>query len=79
MVEVISPSSRITGTVDKYINYSSVPSLKYYLVIEPELIYVTLYAKNEEGKWDATLYTSSADVISLSLLEIELQLSEIYK
>lgn len=45
IVEVISPLSRITDTVDKYIDYSVIPSLKYYLIVEPELTYVTLYAK----------------------------------
>ncbi|HVF97144.1 MAG TPA: Uma2 family endonuclease [Flavisolibacter sp.] len=49
IVEVISPLSRITDTVDKYIDYSAIPSLKYYLVVEPEVTYVTLYARNEGG------------------------------
>lgn len=79
IVEVISPSSRITDTVDKYIDYSAIPSLKYYLIVEPELTYVTLYAKNESGKWEATLYASADSIIPLPLLEISLPLQEVYK
>lgn len=79
IVEVISPSSRLTDTVDKYIDYSAIPSLKYYLVVETEIIYVTLHAKDEAGKWEATLYSSLSDVIPLPLLETALPLAEVDK
>lgn len=79
IVEIISPSSRITDTVDKYIEYTAIPSLRYYLVIEPDVTYVTLFAKSESGKWDATLYSSLDDVIPLPLLDLSLPLSEVYK
>lgn len=79
IVEVVSPSSRLTDTVDKYIDYSAIPSMKYYLVVEPEITYVTLHAKNAEGKWEATLYASLTDVIPLPLLETALPLAEVYK
>lgn len=79
IAEVISPSSRITDTVDKYIDYTTIPSLKYYLVVEPEITYATLYAKNAEGKWEATLYAALTDVIPLPLLQTALPLAEVYK
>lgn len=78
IVEVISPSSRITDTVDKYIDYTAIPSLNYYLVVEPEITYVTLYAKNAEGKWEATLFASVNDVVPMPLLELSLSLREVY-
>ena len=40
LVEVISPSTHTTDTVDKYIAYTSIPSLKYYLIAEPATLYV---------------------------------------
>lgn len=79
VVEVISPSSRIMDTVDKYIDYTALPFLQYSLVVEPEITYVTLYAKNTGGKWEATLYSSLNDVVPLSLLELSLPLNEVYK
>ena len=79
IVEVISPTSRLTDTVDKYIDYSAIPSLHYYLVVEPEITYVTLHAKNNAGKWEATLYSSLNDVIPLLLLDTSLPLAEVYR
>lgn len=79
IVEVISSSSRITDTIDKYIDYTLIPSLKYYLVVEPEITYVILYAKNGGDKWEATLFSSLTDIIPLPLLELSLPLTEVYK
>ena len=76
---MISPSSHITDTVDKYIDYTGIPSLKYYLTVEPETIYATLFAKKAEGKWEAMSYVRSTDVLPMPLLELALPLSEVYK
>lgn len=78
IVEVLSPSTYNTDTVDKYIAYTTIPSLKYYLIVEPETVYVAVYSKNEEGKWEAMTYTRNTDVISLPLLNLALPLKEVY-
>ncbi|MBD0279063.1 MAG: Uma2 family endonuclease, partial [Flavisolibacter sp.] len=79
IVEVLSPSTHIMDTVDKYIAYTTIPSLKYYLIVEPETVYVILYSKNGDGKWEAMSYVRKTDVIPLPLLEISLPLNEVYK
>ena len=79
IVEVVSPSTHITDTVDKYIAYTTIPSLKYYLIVEPETVYVTLFSKSAEGKWKAMTYVRKTDVVPLPLLEISLPLEEVYK
>ena len=78
IVEVISPSTHIMDTVDKYIAYTAIPSLKYYLIVEPEIVFVTLFSKNDEGKWEAIKYSQKSEVIDLPLLETSLPLSEVY-
>lgn len=79
IVEVVSPSTHITDRVDKYLAYTTIPSLKYYLIVEPETVYVTLFSKNLEGKWEAMTYVHKTDVIILPLLELSLPLEEVYK
>lgn len=78
IVEVLSPTTHITDTVDKYIAYTTIPSLKYYLIVEPETVYVTCYSKNNEGKWEAMPYVKKTDSIALPLLDITLPLEEVY-
>lgn len=79
IVEVISPSTHITDTVDKYLAYTTITSLKYYLIIEPETVYVTCYSKNAEGNWEAMSYVRREEIIHLPALELLLPLQEVYK
>jgi len=79
IVEVVSPSTHITDTVDKYLAYTTIPSLKYYLIVEPETVYVTVYSKNSESGWEAMSYVRKTDVISLPLLDLSLSLADVYK
>lgn len=79
IVEVVSPSTHITDTVDKYLAYTTIPSLKYYLIVEPETVYVSVYSKNSEDKWEVMTYVRRTDVIPLPLLELSLPLEEVYK
>lgn len=78
IVEVISPSSHIADTVDKYIAYTQIASLKYYLIVEPETVYAMLYSKNTEGEWDVTKFVRMGDTISMPLLQLELPLADVY-
>ena len=79
IVEVVSPSTYITDTVDKYLAYTAIPSVKYYLLVQPEITYVTLFLRAQEGEWEAAIFNQTTDVISLPLLELELPLSEVYR
>jgi Uma2 family endonuclease len=78
IAEVLSPGSRITDTVDKYLDYTKIPSLQYYLVVEPETIHITLYHRNGGGQWQADIFTQKDQTIDLTLLEMQIPLSAIY-
>ena len=79
IVEVVSPSTHITDTVDKFIAYTTIASLKYYLIVDPETVYITLYTKNTDGKWEAQKYVQKTDVIPLPQLGVSLPLNEVYQ
>lgn len=79
LVEIISKTSRTRDTVDKYIDYTKIPSLKYYFVIDPERIYITVHSKDEKGEWDAEAYSNKEEIIQLPLLNLELPLNKIFK
>lgn len=78
IAEVLAHSTYKIKTVDKYIAYTSIPSLKYYLLVEPETVYVVVHSKTGDGKWEAMTYTRITDVIPLPLLNFELPLCEVY-
>jgi Uma2 family endonuclease len=78
IVEVLSKTSRTRDNVDKYLDYIKIPSLKYYLIIDPERIHVTIHSKGDAGEWEAEVYSDKTDIIPLPLLQTELPITTVY-
>jgi len=78
IVEVVSETSQVTDYVDKYIDYTKIPSLKYYLIVEPENTLITCYLRDEDGDWHTTKYTKPEDQIKLETLDAVFQLNQVY-
>jgi Uma2 family endonuclease len=77
IIEVVSASSHSNDYIDKFIAYTKIPSLQYYLIVEPETILVTLYKRTSDG-WEVEKFTKLTEVIALPVLDIKLPMSEIY-
>ena len=78
IAEILSDSTRRHDMVDKFIQYQKIPSLQYYLLIEPEKPLVIFNQKNEDGDWMAHAFTAVTDRIKLPQLDLEISLSDIY-
>lgn len=78
IAEVVSESSQINDYVDKYIAYTKIPSLEYYIIIEPETTLITCYTKAGNAEWITSKYTRLEDVIILNALDVSFQLKQIY-
>lgn len=79
VVEVLSPKTRKFDTVDKFLSYQNLPSLQYYLLVEPEYYHATLYFKEEDGTWQAETHRKLSEEIRLPKIGISVPFSEIYK
>lgn len=77
IVEVVSPGSQTQDYVHKYLDYTRIPSLHYYLIAEPETTLITVYERDGE-EWTARKYTKLEDAVSLPKLGVELRLGEVY-
>ena len=78
IVEVVSETSQVNDYVDKYIAYTKIPSLKYYLIIEPETTLITCYKKGENAEWITSKYTRPDEVIQLDAFGVSFQLKQVY-
>jgi Uma2 family endonuclease len=78
IAEVLSETARAKDTIDKFIQYRKIPTLNYYLLIEPEKPLVICYFKNENDEWDMNAYTQIEEIITLAKLSISLPLQNIY-
>lgn len=78
IVEVFSENSIKTDTIDKLREYSSIPSMQYYLIVSQTEPFVEVYSKNGE-KWEFSYYTKLDEVIPLTNLQAELGMKEIFE
>jgi Uma2 family endonuclease len=79
LAEVLSSSTRKYDSTDKFIQYSKIDSLKYYLLIEPEKHVVIFYERTPDNDWQSMLYTELNETIHLPALNCSISLGDIYK
>jgi Uma2 family endonuclease len=83
VVEVLSDSTRRQDCHEKRDAYLTIPSLKAYLLVEPDEAKVSVYRRKTVGAgleaFDAQLYSGLDAVIPLDEIEVELPLVEVYE
>ncbi len=77
-VEVTSPTSHYYDRADKLGFYSSVPSMRVYLIIDQHQVEVELHTGTEKG-WLRQIYSNIDDVLVLDALGCSLPLVEVYR
>lgn len=78
LIEVLSDSKRKYDTIDKFIQYQKIEMLEYYILVEPEFMYVNCFSKDDTGEWQSAIYNKTEDLLPLKKLGIELPLQGIY-
>jgi Uma2 family endonuclease len=77
--EVMSKSSRIYDSADKFILYKNIESLQNYILVDSEKIFVEVRIKQENGEWEASSYLQSDERFPVPALGVELELSVVYE
>ena len=78
LIEVLSDSTRKFDMIDKFIQYQKIETLEYYILVEPDFMYVNCFSKDDKGEWHSAIYNKVTDLVSLNKLGIELPLQGIY-
>lgn len=76
--EVASQSTRNYDREAKFTLYRDIPSLRGYIMVEPEQIRVEAFFINAAGKWELTDLRSIDDILHLPVIGTLLTLKEIY-
>ncbi|WP_322744120.1 Uma2 family endonuclease [Planktothrix mougeotii] len=79
IVEVLLHSTEGYDKTDKFRFYRSIPTFQEYILIDQNSYYLEQYSKTGEKQWKFTEYDSEQDVISLSSVEFQFTLSELYE
>jgi Uma2 family endonuclease len=78
IAEILSNSTRSYDAVDKYIQYRKIPTLQYYLLVEPDTMLITCLTKQEDGEWISNIYTKPESTIPLEKWGISIRVGEVY-
>ena len=76
--EVISKTSRIDDSADKFIRYKNIESLQNYILVDSEKMVVEVRAKTESGAWEAASYVHSDGRFPVPSLGLGLAFGEVY-
>ena len=77
--EVLSPSTERIDKSEKFSNYSRLPSLRVYVLVDQFRPVVTLYRREEGGDWREEFSGSIEDTIPLPEIACSLPLAAIYE
>jgi Uma2 family endonuclease len=78
IVEVFSRTSRTFDAGKKFDHYRTTSTLREYLLIAQEQVYVEHHVKDADGAWSKTVYTDKADTVPLISVPASLNLGDIY-
>ncbi|MDO8368613.1 MAG: Uma2 family endonuclease [Saprospiraceae bacterium] len=77
--EVMSKTSRIEDSADKFIRYKIIESLRNYILVDSEKQLVEVRVKLENGDWESETYLPSNTRFPLPALGIELSIADVYE
>ncbi|NEP82706.1 MAG: Uma2 family endonuclease, partial [Okeania sp. SIO3B3] len=79
IVEVLSRSTESYDRGQKFEYYRRVNSFQEYILIDQYRYYVEQFSKTEDGKWLLSEYEGDESILSLSSVEFQISLSDIYE
>ncbi len=79
IIEVISKTSRIEDSADKFIRYKNIASLQNYILVDSEKAWVEVRYKTPEGEWEANTYLIADEKFPVPALGVELKFEEVYE
>ena len=77
--EVRSDSTRDYNRNAKFKLYRDIPSIKEYVLVEPETVSIDTYRINTSGLWELREFNDLGGVMELQSIGVSLPLSDIYR
>lgn len=78
IVEILSPSTETYDKGEKFEHYQQITSLKDYILISQDKVYVEHY-RRQENEWLQTEFSELEDVLLLCSVGCELRLPDVYR
>jgi Uma2 family endonuclease len=78
ILEVLSPTTRRIDETQKYRDYITIPTLKTYILAEPNSPFLTVHRRGADG-FERVIISGMDAVLSLPEAEVEIAMAELYR
>lgn len=78
IIEVLSPSTKNYDHGEKFKLYRDIPTLKEYILVDSESIYIETFRLNESNHWELEEYNKNDEILEIKAITESITLSEIY-
>jgi len=79
IIEILSPSTKDYDRGGKFLLYRDIPTLKEYILIDTESIFVEAHRINRSGHWELEDIKGIDSILNIESAEVSLPLKEIYE
>ncbi len=80
IIEVLSTSTESTDRNQKLREYTSIPSLDYYLLVSTDEVLVECYSRETDGGWRYNFHADLAEEVKLEKVKgVSLKLADVYQ
>jgi Uma2 family endonuclease len=78
IIEILSPSTKNYDRGKKFTLYKNIPSLKEYIMIDSESVWVQSFYIDDENNWKLNEHREISDTLTLISMGFDVALSDIY-
>ena len=78
IIEILSASTKTYDRGDKFKLYRDIPTLREYIMVDSESIFVESFSINLQNLWELQEYKQITDLLNIKSIEAKIPLSEIY-
>ena len=79
IIEVLSESTKDYDRNQKFEFYKDIPTLREYILVDPDTINIEAYYLTKDGNWQLKIYNSLDDVLRLYSVLASVELKDIYE
>ena len=79
IIEVLSPGTKDYNRGEKFRLYRDIPTLKEYILLEPEAISIEAFFVNGLNNWELSIISNINETLELQGIQTSLELTEIYE
>lgn len=79
IIEVLSPSTEAFDRGEKFLVYQRIPSLREYLLVAQDTVYVEHFVRQPDGQWLRREYTLMEQVVHLESIDVDLPMHAVYE